>query len=67
MNILQNQACQSQMISPEQSNYRDSIEAEPRRSRKALDGEAQRLRLRHTTRCWENTRLFSTNSLSGEK
>ncbi len=43
MTPLRSTVSQSQMISPEQSSYRGSIEDEPRRSRRALAGEAQGL------------------------
>ncbi len=43
MTPLRSTVSQSQMISLEQSSYRDSTEDEPRRSRKALAGEAQGL------------------------
>ena len=43
MTPLRSTVSQSQMISPEQSSYRDSIEDEPRRSRKISVGEAQGL------------------------
>ena len=43
MTPLRSTVSRSQMISPEQSSYRDSIEDEPRRSIKILADEAQGL------------------------